>query len=221
MRILAAAVVAVLALQPLAQASACTPILRSSALPLDQAWAALFDQWVARADGVYLVTVSGAGALGDGPLPMACDYDPPPPPPIEAVRGKAERAEVIEQQRRYDAALEACSPGKARLHVVEVLKGAPREDWVEEVAFIQVVDGPPPEPIVQDVSEPIYAAGVGPFPASSCMRGWFARRMSLQSTYVVLTTDRGEHPGRITHAFLADDSAPFLAEARRLARPAP
>ncbi|PLR28868.1 hypothetical protein SGCZBJ_00020 [Caulobacter zeae] len=221
MRILAAAVVAILALQPLAQASACTPTLRSSALPIDQAWPAQFGEWFARADGVYLVRVAAAGALDDGPLPMACDYDLPPPPPVEAVRGKAERAEAMELARRYDAARKACSPGKARIHVVEALKGAAREDWVEEVAFIQVVDGPPSEPIVQGASEPIYAAGVGPLPVSSCMQGWFARRMSLQSTYVVLTTDHGEHPGRITHVFLADDPAPFLAEARRLARPAP
>lgn len=221
MRILAAAVVSILALQPLAQASACTQVLRSSALPLDQAWPAFFGEWFARADGAYLVTVDAAGPLEGGSEPMPCDYDRPPPPRIEGVRGKAKRAEAMELLRRYDAARGACSPGKVRIHVVEALKGAPREDWVEEVAFIQVVDGPPPEPIVQDVSEPIYAAGVGSFPISSCMRGWFARRLSLQSTYVVLTTDHGEHPGRITHVFLADERTPFLAEARRLARPAP
>jgi hypothetical protein len=220
MRILAATVVAILALQPLAQASACSPSLRLSLLPLNQEWPSRFGKWFAQADGVYLVTVDAAGPLEDAPEFMPCDIDMTPPLPVEAVRGKAKRAEAMELLRRYEAESTACSPNKARVHVVEALKGAPREDWVEKIAFIQVVAGPPPEPIAQGEGFAFYGAWVGP-PVSWCDPGGFARRMSRQASYLLLTTDRDEHPGRITHAFLADNTTPFLAEARRLARPAP
>ena len=221
MRMLVAVVVAVLAMQPLAQAFACTPVRRTSALPLDQAWQGQFGEWFARAQGVYLVAVDEAGPLEGGPEPMPCDDDLPPPPPISGARGKAQRAEIREIERRHAVASQACSPGKARFHVVETLKGAPREDWVEETAFIQVVDGPPPEPIDKEAGFAVYGARVGSSSLASCGLGWFARRMSRQASYLVFTTEYDAPTGRLTHVFLADDRTPFLAQARRLARSAP
>lgn len=221
MKVLAAAVVAILALQPLAQAFACSPVRRPALLPLDDAWRETFGEWFVKADGVHLVMVSDAGPLEGAAWPMPCDRNIHPPPPAELVRGKAQKAEFAELWRSYEADLGACIPGRTRVHVVETLKGPSREDWVEQASAIQVVDGPPPEPVLQTKEAAAYGAWVADLTLLSCGAEPFARRMSRQAAYVVLTAGSDGRQGRITHAFLADDPAPFLAEARRLARPAP
>jgi hypothetical protein len=219
MRTLAAGVVAVLLIaQSWTPAEACSPARLLTSLPDTREGLASFGEAFAAADGAYLVTVDKGGKLEGGPWPMPCDVfasDSPPPPPVigssKAPKGERPAPKPTDP---------ACTAGKTRVHVVETLKGARRADWIEASAPIQVIDGSPPEPVVRPGRPPAYGAQLSILsPSWSCGPPPFARRLSRQARYVVFTTDSGVRPGRITHAFMADAPAPYLKEARRLARP--
>lgn len=222
MRSITVAVVVLMGLQCWSEASACSRARNPGVIALTEDWREGFGQAFARASGVHLVSVNDAGKHGDGAWSMFCDFYDSGPPPLERRASKARKAEHEAELRRVEQASEACQAGRARVHVLETLKGRPLADWVEADAFITVADAPPAEPLKhwEDGTE-VWGARLENHAGANCDGMVFSRRMSSRATYLVFTFEGDEPSPVITHAFLADDSAPFLAEARRLARPAP
>ncbi len=222
MRTFAAAVVALMGLQCWSEASACSRAYNPGVIALTQDWREEFGQAFAQASGVHIVSVSDAVEQGNGAWAMFCDFYDPGPPPLERRASKARRAEHEAAVRRVEHASEACQAGGARVHVLETLKGRSPADWVETEAFITVIDAPPAEPVKhREDGTAVWGARLENHAGANCDGMVFSRRMSSRATYLVFTSERDAPPPIITHAFLIDDRAPFLAEARRLARPAP
>lgn len=199
------------------RAWSCGVKITDKIIPLDAAWHARFEEAFSRADGVYLVTVRSGGEFEE-PLRASCDtyaHSPwPPPRNADSVQKEAYAA----MERAADSARVACQAEKADIHVIETIKGPPRDGWVEAVGLIDVRQGAAKEPVAWYDETPAYGADVASMDRWRCEPLW-VRRMSAGAPYVVFTTPAWEEtnqPAHVTHAFWAAPDTPFLSEARRL-----
>jgi hypothetical protein len=198
----------------------CGRNTKNDTMVLDETWRERFREQFQSLHAAYVVKVRSIGPLDKLASRMPCDEEPmPPPPPARGAR-KRNRLDYEDALRAMEAAEVRCQPEAAvEVTVTEVVKGPLRPTWVEQVAYIDVVDEPPLEPrIFGGVQE--YGSVVGNRWAVMC-GVYVARRMSASSEYLLFVGNRGGQGNApstyISRAYLVDGKAPFLAEARRLA----
>ena len=198
------------------RAWSCSAKYEDTLFPLDSSWRAKFGKEFDLATGVYLVTVSSAGALEE-PARASCDgpaHSPPPPPPHPSI---IERGAYAAATRAAEQAKTVCQAEKADIHVIETIKGPPLDGWLETTALIEVAHGQPNEPVSWYDETPAYGARVTSFVQWRCEHSAWVRRMNVGTPYLVFTRIVIlEEPAYMTYAFLAAPGTPFLSEARRL-----
>jgi hypothetical protein len=211
------------AIQP---AAACTLRFVEYLMPLDANWRTAFREGFGEATGVYLVKVQAIGPFETGARRMACDtheITPAPPEPSRpGPKAVAAHLAYTAAQRAAYRANRSCKPDTVRVRVLETLKGPRLAAWTETFTLIDVVTGPPREPVLFGDATPFYGRRPGNLMQWDCGSGGLvARRLSADATYLVFTREPTEPwiapPRQIASAFWADPRAPFAAEARRLA----